>query len=100
MDNECMKFYMKYDTRSLIQCVIDFLDSSVGRDKLCRLFQYFTKFILPFIKDKKDYAKVTQFLESFSALCSLVRKVNKTKSFKGALISKINKSIEKYYSKV
>jgi hypothetical protein len=67
--------YKVVDNRPFSQQLATFLDTTNGRDKLFRLIQYFVKFILPFIKDKKEYLKVISFLEGVSGASNLVRKV-------------------------
>jgi hypothetical protein len=67
------------DNRPLSLKFCDFLDTTVGREKIFRLFQYLAKFILPFIKNKDQLLKLSGLIESFAALCGLTRKV---KAFK------------------
>ena len=71
----CSAFKIPVDKRPFSQCLSEFLETTAGRDKIFRLFQYYTKFILPHIKNKKNLIKFVNFLEGFAALCGLVRKV-------------------------
>ena len=71
-----IKIQFPEDKRPLSQCIAEFLDTTGGRDKIFRLFQYYAKFILPFIKNKEKLIKIAGFFESFGALCGLTRKVN------------------------
>jgi hypothetical protein len=66
------------DKREISQCIAEFLDTTGGRDKIFRLFQYYAKFIVPFMKSK-EVAKLAEFISSFGALCGLTRKVKKLK---------------------
>jgi hypothetical protein len=52
-----------------------FLDTTTGRDKFYRLIQYIVKFILPFIKDKKQFLRLSLILENFGGACGMARKV-------------------------
>ncbi len=71
-----LKIHFPQDSRPFSQQLTEFLDTTVGRDKIFRLFQYYAKFILPFIKNKEKLLKIAGFFESFGAMCGLTRKVN------------------------
>jgi hypothetical protein len=71
-----LKIQFPEDKRPVSQCVQEFLDTTGGRDKFFRFFQYFAKFIIPFIKGKEKLAKIAGFIESFGAMGGLARKVN------------------------
>lgn len=68
-----------FDKRSSVECLIDFLNSTVGRDKLFRFIQYYAKFIVPFLKTNEKYAKIAQFIESLGNTMNTVRKVRRYK---------------------
>lgn len=65
------------DTRNFTQSLIDFLDSTGGRDKLFRVIQYIAKFILPLLKSKTQLSQLAVFVESLGSSMGLVRKVIK-----------------------
>jgi len=72
---ENLSMLVPEDKRPFSQCLAEFLDTTGGRDKIFRLFQYYAKFILPFIKNKEQLIKLAGFIEGFGALCGLTRKV-------------------------
>jgi len=58
-----------------ISPMVTLLSLSAGRDKICRVFQYFARFILPFIKDDKSLKKTHDFIEKIGGQFGLTRKV-------------------------
>lgn len=75
-NNIQIKIQFPEDNRPTSQKITEFLETTVGRDKIFRLFQYYAKFILPFIKNREQLSKLAAFLDSFGAICGLTRKVN------------------------
>ncbi len=63
------------DNRALSLKFCEFFDTTIGREKAFRLFQYLAKFIVPLIKNKEHLNKLATFFESFGAICGLTRKV-------------------------
>jgi hypothetical protein len=76
--NSLIKYTCDYeivDNRALSLKTTDFLETTNGRDKFFRMIQFYVKFVLPYIKDKKEYAKVSVFLEGVGGASNLLRKV-------------------------
>jgi hypothetical protein len=45
------------DSSKLVDNSIKVINSTSGRDKMCRIFQYFTKFLLPVLAAQGDRYK-------------------------------------------
>ncbi len=76
--NSLIKYTCDYedvDKRPFSQKVTDFLETTNGRDKIFRLIQYYVKFVLPYLKEKKEYAKISAFLEGIAGASNTLRKV-------------------------
>lgn len=75
--NSCpfQKFNIPIDKRPFSQSLMEFLETTGGRDKIYRLFQYYAKFILPHLKNKSQLIKLVGLIEGFASLCGLARKV-------------------------
>lgn len=75
MDCKSSPSVFNKDLRPFDQCIVEFFDTSAGREKFYRFIQYYAKFIVPLIKDKKNFFHVTQLIQNLGAVCNLTRKV-------------------------
>lgn len=85
------------DNRSFSQKLSEFLDLTVGREKVFRFIQYFIKFILPFVKNKQNLQKLASFYENFGAICGLTRKMLRIGRYVNAyrsIMGRLNKTKE------
>lgn len=71
------KFKLPVENRPFSQQLGEFLDTTIGRDRFFRFFQFYAKFIVPLIKNKdsKMIGQLATFLESFGALSNMTRKM-------------------------
>jgi hypothetical protein len=76
------KHSVSTDTRPFLECLVEFLDSTGGRDKVnttlnqfYRLVQYTIKLLSPLLKNKKNLEGVTVFLDNLGDSFGLTRKV-------------------------
>jgi len=81
-------------SRPFLICLIEFIDTTGGRDKFYRLIQYFAKFITPFVASIKSLESLKIFMEGIGSGCGLVRAFLRIGRYISIMRNAINRAID------